>query len=422
MKELKSVLIILIGNELLNGSIQDKNAKFLLEKLALTKSLELEVIILPDNRDKIISKLQNSIGAFDLIVTSGGLGPTTDDLTIEAVSTALELELVQNESSLNRLKEKYKKRDRPLTENSIKQTFFPKGSLVFDNDVGTADACVVKSAKGSYVACFPGVPLEFNFFINNKFWPWLENTFNVNSELAINHFRVFGVSEAYIGSVIEGLNLDPKITVAYRPQFPEVLISLKSNSLSQLELNTIQANIINNLGTEFAITHTENKILPVQVLDLLQSKQLTLATAESCTGGRMSAEITKIPGCSNVYLGSIICYSNQIKRELLNISEDILEKHGAVSNEVALLLAKNVQIKMKTNLAISITGIAGPDGGTSDKPVGLVYIGLATPFGVQAFKYQMPWDRVRNQIYSTWLALDLVRRSILEINLTWDMK
>ena len=421
MKDLKSVLIILIGNELLNGSIQDKNAKLLLTKLSLHRNLSLQVMILPDTKAKIIETIHDALPKFDLIVTSGGLGPTTDDLTIESICEALGKKSVQDQNSLKRLKEKYEKRGRPLTENSIKQTYFPEGSRVLVNEVGTADSCLI-SHNNSFIACFPGVPKEFEYFINGEFWNWLENEFPFGSEIAINHFRIFGISEAYIGSKIEALKLSEDITVAYRPQFPEVLVSLKSNSIAQEDLDKIKNKTIDAIGREFLLGEKEDLNLPTTLLTLLENNNLTLSTAESCTGGRTSSEITKIPGSSKSFLGGVICYSNELKSNLLRVPINMLEKHGAVSEEVALELAKNMQRLTKSTYAISITGVSGPDGGTSDKPVGLVFIGIATPDSIKAFKYQLPWDRVRNQIYSTWLALDLIRRSILNFNLTWELK
>lgn len=422
MKKLDSVLILLVGNELLNGSIQDKNAKLLLSKLSFVKDLNLEVQILPDKLDLLADKILSATNSFDLIVTSGGLGPTTDDLTIDAICKGLRLKKDQDLDSLKRLEEKYKKRGRPLTQNSLKQTYFPESSLVLVNEVGTADSCITKF-NNCCIASFPGVPKEYEYFINGSFWNWLNNNFNLGENLSENYFRVFGLSEAYIGSKIESLNLDyNKITVAYRPQFPEVLVSLKSSIHSQNELNDIQSKIIQAIGSEFVFSKLENENLPSALLKVLSDKKLTITTAESCTGGRIASEITKIPGSSEALLGSIICYSNKVKKDLLKVPPDILKEKGAVSEDVAIILAKQIRESTGSDYAVSVTGIAGPGGETKDKPVGLVYIGISCENKTLAFKYNIPWERERNQIYATWLAFDLIRRSILNCNLTWEIK
>ncbi len=425
MARLKSVLVVLIGDELLNGSIQDKNAKFLLTNLSCLPNLRTEVLIIPDVREIIVRHLKSGIENFDLVVTSGGLGPTTDDLTIESIAEALDVNLVQDQASLDRLLEKYKKRGRPVTENSYKQTFFPEGSLILENQVGTADSCISKTKFNSAIACFPGVPSEFEFFINGSFWRWLKSEYELETTLSTIQFRVFGISEAYIGSQIEKLKIDKRVSVAYRPQFPEVLVSLKSSTLSKADLLKINDQVIDSIGPEFihlSGDDLENDKLPKTVLELLKSKSFTLSVAESCTGGRIASELTKIPGSSASFLGGVVCYSNDLKINFLNVDKNIIETKGAVSEEVAYSLANSILKKTKSSYAISVTGIAGPSGDTKEKEIGLVYIGIANSNTTKVFKHNLPWDRVRNQTYITWLALDLVRRSILNYELTWDTK
>jgi len=213
--------------------------------------------------------------------------------------------------------------------------------------------------------------------------------------------------------------------VAYRPQFPEVLVSLKSSTLSKADLLKINDQVIDSIGPEFihlSGDDLENDKLPKTVLELLKSKSFTLSVAESCTGGRIASELTKIPGSSASFLGGVVCYSNDLKINFLNVDKNIIETKGAVSEEVAYSLANSILKKTKSSYAISVTGIAGPSGDTKEKEIGLVYIGIANSNTTKVFKHNLPWDRVRNQTYITWLALDLVRRSILNYELTWDTK
>lgn len=415
---LNSLAIVLIGNELLNGSIQDKNAKLLLEKLSIIKNLTLEVVTVPDNAERIQNTIRRLEASFQVIVTSGGLGPTTDDITIESIAKAFGLEITENSESKERLIEKYRKRGRNLTQNSYKQTLFPKNATILPNEVGTADSCIVHTVS-SHICCFPGVPSEFSFFIQGSFWNWLNSEFNLGAPPTTCALTFFGLSEAYIGSVIESMQLPPSIQVAYRPHFPETLVIISSNEHDELELKKISGEIENKIGHAFILGKNSETNLPLALLLALKESNNTLATAESCTGGRIASEITKISGSSSVFLGGFVTYSNEMKKTFLDIDSDILKAKGAVSEEVAISMALNARIKTGSSYAISTTGIAGPTGGTANKSVGLIYIGISHQEFTKSVTLELPWDRNRNQIYASWYAMNLVWRSIKRFDLEW---
>ncbi len=412
------ILIILIGNELVNGDIVDTNAQYFLQKIKGTDLTPTKIITIADNKETIISTIQEHLGKVDLILTSGGLGPTSDDITTECVSLALELPLVQDKTALNKLIDRYTQRGRPLLESSLKQVNFPKDSLILPNDIGTADSFCAGPVKSTYVISLPGVPKEFKFFIDGPVDTWLKKQFNPQTLIHYKHFRVIGLSEAFIGNSIQELKLDAEIETLYRPQFPEVLLSFRSENLELLESESLRA--IQTIGVEFTYTNNPEESLPLVVSRLLREKQMTASIAESCTGGLLSSMITAIPGASDVFLGSVVSYSNASKTKFLSVPSGLIERVGAVSREVAEEMAKSIRIQTGSSIGLSATGIAGPTSTGSTKSTGLIYLGINTSSINQVIKIELPWDRDMNQRFASYRLLDIMRRAIL--NLETDTK
>ncbi|HMO18007.1 MAG TPA: CinA family nicotinamide mononucleotide deamidase-related protein [Oligoflexia bacterium] len=426
MSSLNYVSLILVGNELLSGEIADTNGRYLLEKIRSTNLRAKSIRVVADIPEQIKQAVRQELEESDFVITSGGLGPTSDDLTVASVADSLSLDLVEDSDSLRRLKEKYQSRGRPLNENSFKQTLFPDGARVLPNAVGTADACVVVTkinGKEKAIACLPGVPMEFRNFVDTSLWEWMTDFFKVEETFNSVFFRIFGLSESYVGSVIDSNKLIPEeVTIAYRPQFPELLLSLKSSKVTTAELHRIRQSIIDNLGPSFVVGLEESEKLPVCLSRLLLERNLKISFAESCTGGRLSSEITKIPGSSNYFCGSVVSYSNEMKTDYLEVPRELIERVGAVSEECALFMAEGISSRTGVDIALSITGIAGPGGGSENKETGLVYIGLVTENMQRVFKFNLPWDRERNQVYASWLALDVARRAILLLPMEWPVR
>jgi nicotinamide-nucleotide amidase len=421
MKNHTTLSIILIGNELLSGDIIDKNAKYLLEKIDGTSLKALHVVSVRDDKEAIARVVKEQMSLSELVVCSGGLGPTSDDITILTIAETLSLPLVENKESLERLKEKYAARGRSLNSNSMKQVLFPEGAEILPNEVGTADGCVLStelSGRISSIACLPGVPKEFTYLLDTPLWNWIENKLNVKKTERALHYRIFGLAESSVGTAIDEAKILPEdISIAYRPQFPELLLSLKSTSRSLDELEEYFLSIKNILDPSCFFTKEKDSKLSSVLATLLTEKGKSLAFAESCTGGRLSSEISKIPGSSGFFKGSIISYSNEMKINFLDIPPALIERVGAVSAECAQHMADGIAHKTGADYAVSVTGIAGPGGETKDKKVGTVFIGFSSHEKRTTFEFSLPWDRERNQIYASWLAMDLVRRDLLGLAL-----
>lgn len=409
------ILIVLIGNELANGDIADTNAKYLLQKIKGSDLSPTKIITIPDDREIIVSTLREHIGKVDLILTSGGLGPTTDDITTECVALALDLPLIENKDSLNKLIERYTQRGRPVLENSLKQVMFPEGSLVFPNEVGTADSFCAGAKESTYIISLPGVPKEFQFFIDGPVNGWLKVKFNPQILVHYDHYRVFGLSEAHVGNVISGLKLYPEVEALYRPQFPELLLSFRSKDSDLLKAESERC--INALGVEYIYARTPESSLPLEVSKLLRKNSITLSVAESCTGGLLSSLITTIPGASDIFLGSVVSYSNDAKVKFLSVPSGMIERMGAVSPEVAEHMARGIRIKTGSSIGVSATGIAGPGAEGTGKPKGLIYLGLSTNDKEHVTKLELPWDREMNQRYACYRLLDMIRREILGLEI-----
>lgn len=424
MKKAHSLSLVLIGNELLSGDINDTNGRYLLQKIRGTSLKADEIIMIKDDFETIGRVVKEQLAKHNLVVCSGGLGPTSDDMTVAAIAHAFGLPLEEDQESLSRLKKKYESRGRPLNTNSFKQTLFPKGSLVIPNEVGTADACLLsikaEDQETHALVCLPGVPKEFQAFIEGELWTWIKDNLGVEKRESLVHFRSFGLSESHVASIIDNEKLIPEnVEIAYRPQFPELLISLKSHELSEPELNEIREKVTNRLGKDYILTFEKDKKLPEILSEHLNNLKLTIAIAESCTGGRVSSELTKIAGSSKYFVGGIVSYSNEMKINILEVPTGLLARVGAVSAECAEYMAEGVLHKTGADYSISITGIAGPSGGSTDKPVGTIFIGVSGPEKRTAIKFSLPWERERNQIYASWLAIDALRRSILGLPLEW---
>lgn len=403
------VAIILIGNELLNGDISDLNARYFLAKYKGSNISPTKIITLPDEKEVIISSLREHLALNDIIITSGGLGPTSDDITTECVALALEKPLVQDKQSLNRLEAKYKARNREVLESSLKQVDFPEGALVLTNEVGTADSFIANSSSGSSIISLPGVPKEFKFFIDGPVNAWINEKFNPKIDTHYEHFRLFGISEAEVGERIKNINLSKKVEALYRPQFPELLLSFRSKDPDLLKKESHKA--VDAVGREFIYSQDPTASLSATISNMLREKHLTVSIAESCTGGLLSSLITAHPGASDIFLGSVVCYSNESKIKFLSVPAGEIERVGAVSPEVAKSMARGIRLKTGSTFGLSATGIAGPSNEGSAKPLGLIYLGFSSEEKEEVLELKLPWDREMNQRYAAYSLLNTLRKA-----------
>lgn len=423
--------LLAIGNELVFGKIVDTNSAAIAQATYAEGLRMRRVVLCSDSCAEIVAELKRAAEDSSLIITTGGLGPTSDDLTREALAEASGTTLVESAAALAKLVAWAAQRKRPLNENNKKQALFPMGAERIENTVGTADAFVtnLRNLAGTEVPVIslPGVPREMKHLLAEAVLPWIRARFPLPIQAPSISFRCFGLSESHLGSVIDGLTLPESIEVAYRPQFPEILISLthrgsQSVAVRTTELSSLRESVGAAIGEEFIFSDTADKTMPEVVSALLQTQQITFAVGESCSGGLLAHRLISLAGASAYFLGSAVTYSNDAKTTLLGVHGAQIEEYGAVSSQVAREMARGARIRFGASIAVSITGIAGPDGGSPEKPVGTFWIGLSTPSGDQSFEYLYVGERNAFRLYSTTAALDLVRRTLQRLPLTWQIR
>lgn len=407
--------ILSVGTELLLGDILNTNSQYLNRRLAdLGISVYFNTTV-GDNPQRLKKALEIAFSRSDMVIATGGLGPTKDDLTKEVSAEFFGKKLILHEESLNRIKEFFEKRGLPLTEGNIKQAYIIEGSKVIPNDWGTAPGIIYEN-NGKILILLPGPPREMIPMFETYVVPYL---LTLSSEtIQSKVLRVCGLGESFMEERIKDLieNQTNPTIAPYAKEGEAILrITAKAKSKEEAEklIEEVEKEIRKRLGD---FIYGEGDItLEEVVVKLLIEKGITIAVAESCTGGMISARIVNVPGVSKVFKEGIIAYSNESKVKRLNISEETLKKYGAVSKECALEMARNVALISGADIGLSSTGIAGPEGGTSDKPVGLVYLGLYMN-GVENYKeLKLSGDRNRIRLYTTINALDFLRRHILNL-------
>ena len=414
-----TVSLISIGDELLNGRTQDTNSHFLSSGLTSLGLKVLRVLTVKDCRDDIARALEYAQSDSQVIFTTGGLGPTEDDFTRDVIAEVCGAPLEISDSSLEKLERIAASKGRKLYENGKHQAQFPKGARVIDNPLGTADA-FVSNYLDTPIISLPGVPREMKELFKGAIGEFLLDNLKTLKNNTVRQVRIFGLSESYIGQVVSGLGLDDDLTIAYRPTFPEVMVSVSSGDEDKVLEATSQIKAV--FGEEFIFSELGNQHLVEVLVELLLKENKTLAVSESCTGGMIASDLVSIPGVSRIFKTGVTAYSNQAKTDFLSVSEDTLAKHGAVSEAVAVELAKNVREKSAADFGISTTGIAGPEGGSEEKPAGTVWIGLADSEGASAFLYNLPYPREGFRRMASTVALDKLRRKLLGLPLTWELK
>ncbi len=405
------IAILATGSELLDGRVTDTNSTYIAARLT-DHGLRLDQIVsCGDDRESIKRSLRYLCQHSSCTVIMGGLGPTTDDLTREAVAELLNEKLVLNDQVLADLKALYQKRKREFDPTNIKQATFPESAAVIENKHGTAAAFSVKHGHTLLIA-LPGVPHELRALFDEQVLPRILAQYQNAKPLEQRLLRVFGLPESMVGARVESARLDPAITVSYRAIFPEIHVVLKTSAgAADLEAAAQKARAA--IGEDFVFSNCSDQPLERVVRDLLLDRKLTLSVAESCTAGMLGALLTRTPGSSAYFMGGAITYSNWAKTDIVGVAPELLEKYGAVSGEVAKAMAVGAQKYWHSTHALSITGVAGPDGGTAEKPVGLFYLGFAAPGIVESYPYFFTSSREWVRTFATYSALDLLRRSLL---------
>ena len=374
--------IFLVGTELLNGATIDTNSIYIAEELN-KYGIEIEFkMTVRDVMDEIVKALKYAKKNVDLVILTGGLGPTDDDITKEAMAKFLKKKLVVDEKEKKELLKKYKSYKNPNKTN-FKEVEKPEGAISFKNDVGMAPAVYVDG-----LVAFPGFPNELkNMF--PKFLKYYVKENNLKSQIYIKDIITYGIGESVLETTVKDLFTEGDIFYEFLVKDYGTLIRLQTKIENKKNVAKIVKKLYNRIS-EFIIGEDDERIENT-IFECLNSaeKPLTISTAESCTGGMIASKLIEVPGISKNFIESIVSYSNEAKIKRLKVKKETLEKYGAVSEEVA----REMLAGLKTDIAISTTGIAGPDGGTKDKPVGLVYIGIKVKDEVKVFKRELKGDR-----------------------------
>jgi len=419
--------LLAIGNELTAGKIVDSNSAFLASRLSRLGIEVVAVSVLRDRLDEIEPAIKQAVEAAEVVFTTGGLGPTSDDLTRNAVAAAANVGLEENSSARQKLEQLFATRKRPMNENNLRQVQFPSGAEVITNSIGTADAFVTRISSTPVIS-LPGVPIELQSIFDGPLSQWLQTHLPSPDGAAPSfYWRCFGCSESYLGRQIESCSLPEEIEVSYRPMFPEILLTFTHRgSAAKSEraeaLQALQPMLVSAIGEEFIVSKDEHTPLAAALLHLLKERNKTLAVAESCSGGLIGHLLTSHEGASESFSSSVVSYSNESKSIYLGVRPAMLKRYGAVSAEIAIEMARGVKYRTGSDFGLSITGIAGPGGGTEEKPVGTFYIGLATANKEESWHYFFAQERNLFRLYSAHLALDVVRRSLLGFPESWERK
>ncbi|MDE7282113.1 MAG: competence/damage-inducible protein A [Lachnospiraceae bacterium] len=408
------VEIISVGTEILLGNIINTNAAYLAEKCAgLGLSCYYQDVV-GDNEERLASVINTALSRADILLLSGGLGPTQDDLTKETAAKALGKNLYLHEPSKEAITEFFKNRGMEITENNWKQAMVPEDSIVVDNPNGTAPGIIMKE-NGKHVILMPGPPNEMIPMFDNSIMPYLSELEPgiIYSQIV----KICGIGESKAESMVEDLiNEQSNPTIATYAKTGEVHLRVTARAEEEKEAKKMVKPIVKELKGRFGnhiYTTQEDVTLEKAVVDLLVANHLTITTVESCTGGMLAARLINVPGVSEIFKTGYITYSNKSKRRVLGIKKPLLEKHGAVSPEVAKDMAKRSALFAKADVSVGITGIAGPDGGSDEKPVGLVYIACNVCGRIDVKECHFSGNRMKIRENSVSAALSMLRESIL---------
>lgn len=409
------VELISVGTEILLGNIVNTNAAYLSEQCALLGLSCFFQSVVGDNEGRLREALSLALTRADIILLSGGLGPTEDDLTKETAASVLGYDLVEDEQWKEKLTAYFAKRKMKLTENNWKQAMVPQGCIVVGNKNGTAPGIIMEK-EGRHVILLPGPPGELIPMFEESIQPYLSalNPGKIVSQMV----KVCGVGESLAETMILDLiDSQTNPTVATYAKTGEVHLRVTAKADNEKEAKRLLKPVIKELKERFGAniySTSENVTLESSVVDLLRENGLTLTTAESCTGGMFAARIVNVPGASDVFREGFITYSNKAKRKYLGVKKGTLVKEGAVSEKTASEMAKGGCFLTKADVCVAITGIAGPGGGTEDKPVGLVYIGCCVCGRTAVKEYHFSGERAKIRESSVAAALTFLRESMLE--------
>ena len=430
--------VLTIGDELLRGEIIDSNKAFLSDRL-LTLDIETDYhASVRDIPTHMVDAFQRAAERSDIVLVSGGLGPTRDDLTSEALAQAFGREMRLDEEALAGIRAFFASVGREMTENNATQAMFPDGAEVLPNPIGTApgfmldvqaggpagrparsepQASGVVSSGSAVFFCMPGVPREMMRMMDEQVLPRIAARVPGAGVVRARLLRTFGMGESTLDADLADVAASGDVSLGFRTSFPDNYLRPLARAATAGEadalLEKVCATIRERLGP--VIYGEGDETLAMVAGRLLAERGASVAVAESCTGGLIAEKLTDVPGASNYFKGGVVAYANEAKQALLGVPEAMLAEHGAVSEPVARTMAENVRERFGADLGVATTGISGPDGGSEEKPVGLVHVALADAVGTHSEHFVFPLDRTRHRELTAQVALDWVRRRMLGV-------
>lgn len=409
MSKLAVCELISVGTEILLGDILNTDAQFLSIELARLGISVIHQSTVGDNRERLLAQLKEAADRSDIIILSGGLGPTPDDLTKEVCCEFFGKKMFLHEPTVEKIKTYFSTKGMKMAQNNLKQAMLPKDCVIFPNDNGTAPGMAIEK-DGVHILVLPGPPRELKPMFRNCAVPYL---MQFSDRIIVSHnIRTFGIGESLMAERVNDLFDTENPTVAPYAKDGEALLRVTAMARTKEEAENLCKPVINEIknrldGFVYGVDYT---CIEEAVIEKLKEKHMKVATAESCTGGLIAKRITDVPGASEVFDCGIISYANEIKHRVLGVSEDDLNKYGAVSEPVARQMAQGALKVSGADIAVSVTGIAGPDSDSTNKPVGLVYIGLADRDNVWVRELRTSRkDRSYNRYVSASNALNMIR-------------
>jgi nicotinamide-nucleotide amidase len=413
---IEKAVILSTGDELTTGKVIDTNSAYIAGQL-LTLGVKVAAILkVGDDKDKLLWAFHQASELGDLVIGTGGLGPTADDLTTEIAAQFLGVKLVEDEEVASNLKARFERRGVPWTLNNLKQAQFPAGAMIIPNPVGTAPGFNVEIGQGKRLLWLSGVPHEMTAMLCETVLPWIVEQ---NGRLAQIHeatFKIHGITESKLDDLVKPLALGDSAKLSFRAHFPDLTLRLTmAGGTAQLDNFTVLREQVRVILRDFIYAESDRAMEQV-IGELLLKKQQTLALAESCTGGLIAHRITRVAGSSAYFLGGAVTYSNQEKIRALGVDAATLEKFGAVSRETALAMSHGIRERTGASISLSVTGVAGPSGGSAEKPVGTVWVSIARADRHEAklLKLMVLTDRERIIQGTSQAALNWLRLALLE--------
>lgn len=405
--------VLCVGSELLLGNITNGNARWIAEQLAALGVPHQRQMVVGDNRERLMAEVRQAAGRCRVLITTGGLGPTPDDLTTEAIAAAFETPLVEHPEIWAEIQARLSARGRTCSPSNRRQAFLPEGAAVLPNPTGTAPGMIWSPVPGFTVLTFPGVPSEMKAMWQHTAAPWLRQSGLAAGVFASRMLRFWGVSESALAEEMADLLKQANPTVAPYAGAGEVKLRITARAEHQADAEALLLPVEREIRrrTGQSCFGVDEQSLAEVVLQQLRLRGQTVAVAESCTGGGLGAALAAVPGASDVFLGGVIAYANGVKQGLLGVPAELLQAHGAVSDPVAQSMAEGARRVTGSDWGLAITGVAGPGGGSDEKPVGLVHLAIAGPDGCSSEGVRFGTSRGRTwiQTLSAGEALNRLR-------------